>query len=135
MRVQEPVPPKTRSLMAALEEFDAARAAGVDLAACEAGLTEVLADLFPAKTPRQEGLFTCHHCEDTGMAQLFCDAQLRCGRTVCATASADYVHTYVEPCFCTKGDRFRPPPPTEPAELPPPPKRTRAKTYASRYRR
>ena len=94
--LDRPRPPAVDSLMRAL--LYVARQSGRSVS--EAELRDC--GLFrPTKFPP-----ACETCEDTGYMDRTCWDRHRCQRETCVTYP-ERQHSYVEPCHCPKGDRFR----------------------------
>ena len=92
-------------LQAVVNEYLRMRRDGVSREDGVKGIEAELRDcgLFrPTKFPP-----ACETCEDTGYIERTCWDRHRCQRETCVTYP-ERQHSYVEPCHCPKGDRFRP---------------------------
>lgn len=98
--------------------------------ASEQELAKGLEQSVRAAWPKgREWTYLCTECSDTGVIEMVCKAGQRCEgtssrvdswkdepgkyRRLCAlNPASDYTHTYVVPCFCAAGKRYRPQPQT-----------------------
>jgi hypothetical protein len=112
-----------RTFVAAMEQWDAEKAAGVSEADRVAHLQVILRAAWPFTRTWQ---YLCQRCDDTGLVMAVCRKGARCNgistridhhtqqpgkyKRLCAQfPDSDYEHEYGTPCFCEKGARFRPP--------------------------
>jgi len=113
--------PLARTFVAAMEQWDHEKAAGVSDADRLAHLQVVLRAAWPFTRTWQ---YLCQRCDDTGLVQAVCRKGARCNGTstridhfslpagkyqrLCAKfPDSDYEHEYGTPCLCEKGARFR----------------------------
>ena len=94
-----------RAMLEAMGEYFAARKSGMPKDDACKGLEAVLRAHWPKPTTKYPPL--CGDCEGTGWRERTCDANLRCGRRICAVRHPSWEHPYVVPCDCTDGDRHR----------------------------
>jgi hypothetical protein len=98
--------PFTRKLDGVMGEYLAARKQGLGRDICVNGLLEFIKSDWPM--PLTKFLPDCEECQDSGRRVMTCWDQQRCGRKRCALQHPSFEHSYVVPCDCVKGDRFRP---------------------------
>lgn len=103
-----------RVMRDAITEFLKMRTAGVAHEDACKGLEGVIRDVWPARASKHH---PCDSCDDTGRRLTSCTHAMRCGRYNCSLAEAEWEHSYVVPCDCTQGDRYRHRPRTEEDEL------------------
>lgn len=101
---QSPLGPFARTMLQAMRDFAEARKAGVSLEDGIRGIEACLRDSWPGRVSKFQ---QCSGCDGTGYHERVCDMALRCSRMKCAHAEADWHHTYVTPCDCTLGDKFK----------------------------
>lgn len=95
-----------RTMMAAMDEYHAARKAGMSREDACRGLEAVLRDVWPKPTTKFPP--QCEACQGTGYRDMTCWHEQRCQREICHTAHPSFEHGYVVTCECTAGDKFRP---------------------------
>lgn len=94
-----------RTMRKAMQLYRDARAQGIAREDARRGLEEELRGAWPKSVSKFRP--NCDACDDTGYREMACWDQQRCFRKVCA-ANPEKQHSYVVPCECPKGDRFRP---------------------------
>lgn len=95
-----------RVMRAAMRDYLSVREQGVSREDAVKGIEAVLRDVWPIKGPRYCPV--CDVCDDTGWRLRTCTHELRCARTrICHYAEPEWKHTYVVPCDCAAGDKFR----------------------------
>lgn len=87
----------------AIEQYLKMREEGVSREDAVKGIEHVLRAIWPKATTK---FHFCGDCDGTGWRLMQCWDQLRCGRERCAK-NPEIEHSYVVPCDCTCGDRFR----------------------------
>lgn len=87
-----------------IADYLKARSEGVSREDGIRGIETVLRAEWPGRTSRYD---TCAGCDNTGWRLTECNHGMRCGRRRCAFEADDYTHTFVVPCECGLGDKFR----------------------------
>jgi hypothetical protein len=98
-----------QTFVAAMRIWDAQKADGVPKAERLAGLEKSLRAAWPQT---REWKYVCHSCEDTGGIFAECPGNDHCGRK-----NPHLAHSYIAPCFCPKGVRFREKPQAAPEDF------------------
>jgi hypothetical protein len=94
-----------RAMRQVMRDYEGARAAGVSREDAVKGIEEVLREVWPGKVTKFPA---CDGCDGTGWRLCYCTDALRCRRELCTRRHPAWEHTYVVPCECEKGDKFRP---------------------------
>lgn len=93
-----------RTMRTVIADYLKAREQGITREEGIRGIEAALREVWPKNTSR----FTpnCDVCDDIGWAYHQCVDGNRCGRESCAR-NPEREHSYVTPCYCAKGERFR----------------------------
>lgn len=83
----------------AMALWDVQKASGMSFAERLKGLDALLRQVWPFT---REWKYLCTACDDLGAIWHDCSGDATCGRH-----QAHLPHTFVEPCWCQKGVRFR----------------------------
>ena len=93
-----------RTMKECITDYSRAIAEGVSQEDAVKGLESVLRAESPFRISKFKD---CDGCGGSGRRLLECNHALRCGREACSEREEGYAHTYVVPCECDKGDKFR----------------------------
>jgi hypothetical protein len=93
--------PLAQTFIAAMRIWDQQKADGVRKAERLAGLEKTLRAAWPqADDPGR--LYRCRECWDIGAIACECPGNDHCGRH-----KPHLAHSYIAPCFCPKGEKFK----------------------------
>lgn len=88
-----------------IDQYLVMRKEGVSREDAVKGIEAVLRAIWPKATTK---FYVCEACGGTGWRLMSCWDGQRCGRELCIRRHPAWEHSYVVPCDCTAGDRFRP---------------------------
>ena len=108
----------------AMRIWDTQKADGVSKAERETGLMKTLKAAWPQT---REWHYICASCADYGLVMSDCPGDATCGRSY-----PHLPHEFSKPCWCSRGQRFRPPPAPEGGDFRQAGKRARTFTRVGR---